>query len=65
MQKKLLICHILYIIFIVFILININNYYECNCKNKENFNIDEIIKDAVEKKKTMTELANLLTNTQK
>lgn len=65
MQKKLLICHILYIIFIVFILIYINNYYECNCKNKENFNIDEIIKDAVEKKKTMTELANLLTNTQK
>ena len=51
MQKKLLICHILYIIFIVFILIYINNYYECNCKNKENFNIDEIIKDAVEKKK--------------
>jgi hypothetical protein len=37
MQKKLLICHLLYIILIIIILIYINKYYECNCKREEYF----------------------------
>ena len=63
MQKKLLICHLLYIILIIIILIYINKYYECNCKREEYFEDiltnDQIINIAAKNNLSREELIKL------
>tara|TARA_B110001450_G_scaffold25356_2_gene22375 strand:- start:16124 stop:16336 length:213 start_codon:yes stop_codon:yes gene_type:complete len=64
MQKKLFICHIIYILIIVLILIYINKYYNCDCK-KEEFKIvvnENNIKKLIDNGSSMVDMAKKLTN---
>ena len=65
MQKKILLCHLIYILIIVLILIYINKYYNCDCK-KEKFEDkmvvnEDNIKKLINNGASMIDIAKKLT----
>lgn len=57
MQKKILLCHLIYILIIVLILIYINKYYNCDCK-KEKFE-DKVVVNEDNIKKLINDGASI------